>query len=314
MGFQRCRDNGGRQTGSMIYAPASLEYFAAWQLAVTSDTPEDLADQLITSIRTSGWEIVGELAIQINDRSTDQGADRTYQRILARTEHADDQVHGLFIKLLTKSLPGMPVSPAVVRRVTRVALTQLLPPNSMPSLLWDLRQCGTHHQSIVVDEFGSGIATMVALDQESDKLAGLQIALSMTMPTIPHDEFWDDWFEKLTTLYAAEVETFSAHSPTLRTLALFASIISIDQALAMSGGFDAISQRYPIIGIGPLVPYSLYMTPVFGDEDLDSASIAVSTAVGKYLVDNPTLPWARMARLIASAPSRIRLITLRRRT
>jgi len=133
---------------------------------------------------------------------------------------------------------------------------------------------------------------MVASDQESDKLAGLQIALSMIMPTGPHDEFWDDWFKKLTTLYAAEVKTFSTHSPALRTLALFTSIISIDQALAMPGGFGAISQRYPIIGIGPLVPYPLYMTPDFPDEDPDPAKIAVSTAVGKYLVDHPTLPWA----------------------
>ena len=288
-------DAGTTAAGDRLYAfthRTFLEYFAAWQLAATSDTPEDLADRLIRSIRSSGWEVVGELAIQLKDRSTDQGADRAYQRILARTERADDQVRGLFIMLLTEWLPGMPVSPAVVRRVTRAALTQLLPPNSAPGLLLDLQQCGTRHQSIVADEFGSVIATMVASGEESDKLAGLQIALSITMIPVFDGEFWNDWFEKLTTLYATEVKTFSARSPALRTLALFASIISIDQALAMSGGFGAISQRYPIIGIGPLVPYPLYMTPDFADEDADSASIAVSTAVGKYLVDHPTLPWA----------------------
>jgi hypothetical protein len=60
----------------------------------------------------------------------------------------------------------------------------------------------------------------------------------------------------------------------------------------MPGGFGAISQRYPIIGSGPVVPYPLYMTPDLRGEAPDSASIAVSAAVGKYLVDHPSLPWA----------------------
>ena len=286
-------DTGTTAAGDRLYSfthRTFLEYFAAWQVAATSDTPEGLADRLITSIRSSGWEVVGELAIQIKDRSTDQGADRAYRRILACAERADDQKRGLFIKLLIKWLQGMSLSPAVVRRVTQTALTQLLPPSSEST--WHFRQCGTRHQPIVADELASGIARMVTSDQESIKLAGLQIALSMTMSRDSHDEFWLDWDKKLKELYATEVESFSARSPALRTLALFTSIISIDQALAMPGGFDAISQRYPIIGTGPLVPYPLYMTPDHFSADHDLADVAVPTAVGKYLVDHPTLPWA----------------------
>jgi NACHT domain len=289
-------DAGTTATGDTLYSfthRTFLEYFAAWQLAATSDTPEDLANRLITSIHSSGWEVVGELAIQIKDRNTDRGADRAYQCILGGIEQVDDQVQRLFIKLLTKWLPGMPLSPSVTRRVTRIALIHLLSPGSMSGLLKDLQQCGTRHQHIVADELGSGIAAMVTSDQESTTLAGLQIALSMIMTNVPYrDEFWNNWSKESATLYTAKVETFSVCSPALRTLALFTSVISIDQALAMPGGFDAISQRYPIIGIGPLVPYPLFMTPTHGGESHDSASVAVSTAVGKYLVDHPTLPWA----------------------
>jgi hypothetical protein len=290
-------DAGTTAAGEKLYSfthRTFLEYFAAWQLAATSDTPEDLADRLITSIRSSGgWEVVGELAIQIKDRITDQGADRAYQRILTRTEHAGGQaLRQLFIRLLTEWMPGMPVSPAIARRVTGAVLTQLLWSSPDPTLLTDLQECGTRHQYIVADELGSGIATMVASDQESVKLAGLQIALSLAMHGMQRDGFWVNWSKKLTTLYAAEAESFSAHSPALRTLALFTSVISIDQALAMSGGFGAISQRYPIIGIGPIIPYPRYMAPDSGRQAPDSAGIAVATAVGKYLVDHPTLPWA----------------------
>ena len=288
-------DAGTTAAGDKLYSfthRTFLEYFAAWHLSATSDTPEDLADRLITSIRSSNWEVVGELAIQIKDRSTDQGADRAYQRILARTEHADAQMRGLFIMLLTQWMPGMSVSPTVTRRVTGAVLTQLLSPSPVSILLLDLRKCGTRYQSIVADELGSGIATLVASDQDSIKLAGLQIALSMAMSGTRRGDFWGNWCKKLTTLYAAEAEAFSAHSPALRTLALHTSVISIDQALAMPGGFSTVSQRYPIIGYITLVPYPLYMAPGLGGETPDPASIAVCTAVGKYLVDHPTLPWA----------------------
>jgi hypothetical protein len=288
-------DSGTTATGERLYSfthRTFLEYFAAWQLAATSDTPEDLADRLTTSIRSSGWEVVGELAIQIKDRGTDQGADRAYQRILSAVEHAGDEVRGLFISLLTEWLPGMSASPGVVRRVTQAALSEIVSPSSISGLFWDLQRCGARHQAIVADEFESGVARMLTSGKESAKLAGLQIALSLAMPTNLRDDIWKDLSERLAAMYSADVEVFSPRSPALRTLALFTSIISIDQALAMPGGFSAISQRYPIIGTGPLVPYPLFMTPEYRMGDSGSADITVSNAVGKYLVDHPDLPWA----------------------
>jgi NACHT domain len=289
-------DTGTTADGDKLYSfthRTFLEYFASWQLAATSDTPEDLADTLTTSLRSSGSvEIIGELALQIKDRSTDQGADRAYQRILDDIEPAEEHVQYQFIRWLTKWLPGMQISPATARRVTRAALVQLLSRESGNRLLADIRRCGARHQSVIADELQSGLTVLVTSEQVSDKIAGLQIILSMLMDKVPPIEFWDKWSEELTESYSPDVEIFSAQSPGLRTLALFNSAISIDQALAMPGGFGAISQRYPIFGRGPLVPYPLYETPDFGGGDPDPAELAVSTAVGKYLVNHPDPPWA----------------------
>ena len=298
-------DAGTTATGEILYSfthRTFLEYFTAWQLAATSDTPENLADRLIASVRSSGWEVVGELAIQIKDRSADQGADRIYRHIFSNIDHSGSEARGLFITLLTGWMPGMALSPGIVRRVTRAALTQLLSPNPNLDSFWNLQQCGQRHQVIVADESNSLIATMVDSDHESVKLAALQIALSMAMPETSHDAFWKDWGEKMIALYKSQIESFSSHSRALRTLALFSSIISIDQALAMPGGFGAISQRYPIIGIGPLVPYPLFMAPDYGG---DSANVAVSTAIGRYLISHPSLPWA------SGPPDRFNLIANR---
>jgi len=164
-------DAGTTAAGDNLYSfthRTFLEYFAAWQLAATSDTPENLADRLITSIRSSGWEVVGELAIQIKDRGTDQGADRAYQTILTGTENGTAQIRRLFIALLTEWLPGMPVSPNVARSVTRAVLTQILSPKPANNLLTSLQKCGSRHQVIVADELKSSIAAMVDSDQEFD--------------------------------------------------------------------------------------------------------------------------------------------------
>ena len=287
-------DAGTTAVGDKLYAfthRTFLEYFAAWQLAAVSDTPEDLADRLITSIRSSGWEVVGELAIQIKDRNTDQGADRVYQRVLARIENASAHVRRLFLILLIEWMPGMAVSPTIARRVTGAVLDHLITSDPTTTLLWDLQRCGTRHQRTVADELRSGIATMVASDQESTKLTGLQLALEMVL--VSGDDYWRSWSRELAAQYEEEASAFSARSPALRTLALYNSAIPIDQALTMPGGFSAIIQRRPSVGIPPVVPYPLFMSiAAASGEPARPPSIAVLAAIGQYLVDHPALPWA----------------------
>jgi NACHT domain len=284
---------GTTAAGDKLYAfthRTFLEYFAAWQMAATSDTAEDLADRLITSIGSSGWEVVGELAVQIKDRNTDQGADRVYQRILARIEDTSDHVRTLFLMLLIEWMPGMAVSPIVTRRVTRAALAQTIASDSATTLLWGLQRCGTRHQRTVADELHTGIAAMVASDQELTKLVGLQLALCMVR--VSRDDYWISWSMELSAPYQADIHAFSVRSPALRTVALHTSAISIDQALAMPGGFGALIQRHPIIGAPPFVPYPLYVSIVASGKTAHLPSIARLATIGHYLVDHPSLPWA----------------------
>jgi NACHT domain len=289
-------DAGTTATGEKLYSfthRTFLEYFAAWHLAATSDTPEDLADRLLTSMFPIGRYLVGELAIQIKDRSTDQGADRVYRRIISQFEHAETVKRNL-TPLLIEWLPGMPVSPNVLRQVTRAALDLALSPDPPYNLIGGFENCSARQQSTISDELSTGIARMMASDQQSVKSIGLQIILSLDRFTRPaYSDFWTNWSQEMFKSYEAEFASVVVDSPALRTLALFASVISIDQALAMPGGFGAISQRYQILEIGPLVPYPLWVIPDLGPEvSPDPKEAAVCAAVGKYLVDHPSLPWA----------------------
>ena len=78
-------DVGTTATGERLYAftyRTFLEYFAASQLAYSSDSPESLARALAPHIARGEWDVVGELAIQIKDKTSQDGARRIYEVLL----------------------------------------------------------------------------------------------------------------------------------------------------------------------------------------------------------------------------------------
>ena len=73
---------GTTATGERLYAftyRTFLEYFAASRLAYSCDTPEDLARALASHIARGEWDVVGELAVQIKDSTSQDGARRIYE-------------------------------------------------------------------------------------------------------------------------------------------------------------------------------------------------------------------------------------------
>ena len=78
-------DSGTTASGEKLYGfthRTFLEYFAAWHLAVTTDSPEELARILASRIASEGWQVVGELAIKIKGDAIDRGSDRIYVAML----------------------------------------------------------------------------------------------------------------------------------------------------------------------------------------------------------------------------------------
>jgi hypothetical protein len=62
-----------------------LEYFAAYYLTSTTDTPEQLARRLAPRIASQEWDAIAGIAIQIRDRTTSRGADRILDVLLTGT-------------------------------------------------------------------------------------------------------------------------------------------------------------------------------------------------------------------------------------
>lgn len=120
-------DAGTTADGEKLYGfthRTFLEYFAAWHLAATSDTPEDLALTLVErKAWQTGWSVVAELAMKIKSDTSDRAVDRIYAVMLHSALASRDRED--MLALLAGCASATRPSPATVRAVTRAAWDSL---------------------------------------------------------------------------------------------------------------------------------------------------------------------------------------------
>jgi hypothetical protein len=253
-------DAGTTASGERLYAfthRTFLEYFAAAHLAFDSDTPEDLARTLRPHVGRGEWEVVAELAVQIKDRTSNDGAQRAYAALLGERRHWPGRGRGGVLQFLARCLRSVDPPPQTIRDVTREVLTYLLEgelddEDRFLPLCWLLASC-TGCPEIVSDEIGTRVASLTESDSDAARLAGLRMAAWMhygirvleiralsTAAETRLEAFWTEWcagaVQRHRDVFAAEAQ---AH-PAIRVAALTERIITLDQALAMPGGLSAI--------------------------------------------------------------------------
>lgn len=160
-------DAGTTAVGEKLYSfthRTFLEYFAAAHIAAISDRPEDLADLLAPRLAAGQWDVVGELAIQIKDHSSDRGADRIYGTLLDLTLDADKQVY--LLRFLSRCLDSARPSPANARILTRAAIYCTSSPGY-----------GSHPFSLVL-RYGSNYRQLIA-----EETAKRIIELALQVPS-----------------------------------------------------------------------------------------------------------------------------------
>ena len=241
-------DAGTTADGEKLYAfthRTFLEYFAAAHLATVSDTPEDLGRLLAPHVRSvKGWNLVGELAIQIKDRNSDRGADRIYATLLDPALVPEER--GPLLTFLAECLESARPSPAALRSLTRSMLDYRLAGDTPVVNSHPLRLLLSHsgnHEQLIADEMSIRIAAMVMSDDEATRAEGLLLVLEIGQGDA--SAFWSQWSAEQANRYAAEIAAETARSNRLRAPALGAHVISLEQALGMPGGLGALMEIYP---------------------------------------------------------------------
>ena len=151
-------DAGTTAVGEKLYAfthRTFLEYFAAAHVAAISDRPEDLADLLAPHLVADQWDIVGELAIQIKDHSSDRGADRIYGKLLHSTLDSDMPVY--LLRFLSRCLDSARPSPTNARIVIRAAIYCTDSPTYGPHPFSLVLRYGSNYRQLIAEEMAKRI-------------------------------------------------------------------------------------------------------------------------------------------------------------
>jgi len=155
-----------------------LEYFTAHQLASSHDTPEKLARKLGPRLAHQQWEVVAELAIQIENRNVERGAERLVATLL--DSRLSGRSRSNILTFLARCLESVELPPKLIRRLTEETIKQALGSsnNSQHQPFQTLLKTCWSSREIVRSVMEDQIRERLASDGNDERLNGLRIALS----------------------------------------------------------------------------------------------------------------------------------------
>jgi hypothetical protein len=314
-------DVGTTAAGDKLYAfthRTFLEYFAAAYLAYDCDTPENLAATLAPHLVRDEWAVVAELAVQIKDRASSNGAARVYAAILGGADQWTRDELVCLLRFLALALRSVDPSPQQVRVLTHRLVAEsiaaegdlnpvggLSPADTfMPlTLPWQdamrklLDNCGQYRDT-VADELGTAIHAVTGTGDQKARVNGIRLAAALPDAIrLLAEEDSDFWAARSVTLLrwnlAATIDAAAADAY-VRTRALRPGLITLSHALQLPGGLRILS-RDPG-GYFSNVSAPGYLTQDFhylmqGWPPRTPALTEDLTAIGQYLKRNPEPPW-----------------------
>lgn len=303
--------------GESLYAfthRTFLEYFAAEHLAYSCDSPESLADAIAPRVAASEWDTLGELAMQVKDQTSDEGGRRLYTTLLARCDGLSVAGRSAVLQFLARCRRSVDPTPATVRELTAAVLDHLFAGNPdeqvryLP-LCW-LMASSELHKEIVSDEMRIQIDAMIASAAPATRKNGLQLAvwgpygITWFGDNGPHLDrqsplarYWRDRRDDNVRAYAGHIVTAAIGDPGMRNTAIWANLITLDQAREMPGGVVPLFQLWPT-GIfggrwgGELLSSARNLATNFLPSGIPPQAAQLAT-LGRYLAEHPQPPWIK---------------------
>jgi hypothetical protein len=302
-------DAGTSKSGERLYAfthRTFLEYFAAAHLAYDSDTPEHLARSLTSRIARDEWWVIGELAVQIKDRTSTAGAQRIYATLLSSDTPQDHEAKASLLRFLALCLRSVDPSPKNIRALTRQILKESFKSGSghlfgRPKLPWDtavdhlFANCGSYSNTVAA-EIDLLVTESLRSDDREVFVNTVRFAIDAGVigRANPGSSFWIQRAKKNLGTHKTAVVTAADTDIFLRTFALREGLITVPHALKMRGGLSGLFVGSTNFAGGAYSPYlePVFRAlragwPVFGDTPVINDLVTV----GEYILDHPEPPW-----------------------
>lgn len=306
-------DTGTTASGQTLYQfthRTFMEYFTAAQLAYASDSPEQLADNLLPSIDHERSWVVAELAVQIKDRTSSDGAQRIYDALLAGSDPRNNTQRANMLRFLALCLRSVDPSPQCVRGLTRQILADslLAARSGLPNegqVRHVLAYCGSYRET-VADELDSVVRDTIQSGNQTDIVNVFRLADSLTtgLPGLTSTDDQDFWTTRGHLTIQSNVGVVVAMAQVdryVRVMALHHGLISITQAMSMPDPLSALFYEGPGFFSKNIRP--AYLSPTIsallaGIPQIQEPAVVINLqAIGDYLGQHRDTPWVHAIRL-----------------
>ncbi|MCO8272817.1 NACHT domain-containing protein [Actinoplanes sp. TRM 88003] len=227
-------DAGSTADGEPLYKfthRTFMEYFAGYYLTRAYDTPEKLAKSLASKVANAEWDVVAQLALQIEDKHKEAGAERFYKYLLEERVRRSQDKRCNLLSFLCRCLPFVTVKHSTLRQlinqvVAKIAVsTPVLTPtgvfaaySALDALI--ISAIGPR-RSLVETELQANILKHAKSEDQAEVTAALRLAALGWVATFTRDTaVYFPGGESDQRLFAFYAETFdsayAASKPALR--------------------------------------------------------------------------------------------------
>jgi hypothetical protein len=122
-------DTGTTKEGDRLYQfthRTFLEYFTASYLKRTYSTPDRLAEVLLPKIAKQEWDVVAQLAFQLQNNDTEDAGDDLLSILIEKAAKTEGEEVWKLLSFATRTLEFMVLSPSVTRTITTACIERSL--------------------------------------------------------------------------------------------------------------------------------------------------------------------------------------------
>jgi hypothetical protein len=295
-------DVGSTASGEQLYTfthRTFLEYFAAYYLASIYDVPEALARALAPRIARGEWDMVGQLAVQMKDRSIERGGERIIVEFLSERRKRTTVHRANVLAFLARCLSAVQPRASIVRQLAEkiINLPALQDPPTLGSTDALLELLGNWHDSgePVASVLSDKIRELLGSQVQSDKVTALELACCLPEVFSVYSasrRIWAEFASKNIETYDSEIKEAAVSSDSLWWIATTHGLLSPEAAIRTLGsdiGRLFHIRWYKIISFGLDSPIYEQLHAVLVGKYVD---FGILSALGEYF--NSSKKWPKI--------------------
>ncbi|TCC65688.1 NACHT domain-containing protein [Kribbella pittospori] len=268
-------DVGSTSDGEPLYKfthRTFLEYFSAHHLSRVTDTPEELADLLDPHLAVAEWDVVAQLAVQIVDKKTANGAARIFNRLMTKIRGRAVSEQNNILAFLGRCLSFVQLAPPVIRElihlvVVHTALREYPVGHEAAALNVTLSNVDERDVDTVkvaiAQEISDGVS---ASDEDLWRYAEFLLCAGTSLGNISTPGRRDDWiqyFDDLADTHADTITRAASESLDIQKLALLNHRADIRSVLERNLDGTQIDLNWMFEQVEPKLFSFIYIEPAF---------------------------------------------------